>query len=354
MNFKIREESTQDLSVFMNLPPELQVQILSFLPKSDLVSVSRSCHYLSALAKDQSLWTTIKFDFKDVKFYKNMMKSERFNKLKHIEVTNKTNRHGHDVVNIDGILNTKTLTSIKLQRNIILEDSSLAKISQTTSLTSMDISCFRITPSTLTGFSRLLNLKVLKMYDLDQFESKDLENLFSTFKNLKIVEVPSSKIEDRAVATLVRNNTNLNHLVIDHCKNVSSAIVMILARSCPNLQHISMRKCDGVRETDVLHLLSSFPHLRHVGLSRITNKTLIKLLKDCPNIESVSLEYCWVTEKGITELLTSAKRLRNLELVYNTILQVGNNFDEKFKNKNPGSRVKIRVSERPRPLYRTY
>ena len=29
MNFKIREESTKDLSVFMNLPPELQVRILS-------------------------------------------------------------------------------------------------------------------------------------------------------------------------------------------------------------------------------------------------------------------------------------------------------------------------------------
>ena len=77
----------------------------------------------------------------------------------------------------------------------------------------------------------------------------------------------------------------------------------------------------------------------------MSDKALRKILEVCPKMESVSLEGAWVTEKGLTELLTSAPRIKNLDFKKLTLPCVANNFDEKFKIKFPGSRVTVSVKE---------
>ena len=155
----------------------------------------------------------------------------------------------------------------------------------------------------------------------------------------------SASLKDNAIACLVSNNVHLNHLVIDHCKLVTSKGIRILAKACPNLQHVSMKRCDNLREADALHLLSSCPQLRHVGFSRIGDKTMRKILEVCPMMRSVSLQYCQLVSEGaLTELLTSAPRFQKLELIKDTILRVANDFDEKFKIKYPDSKVKIHIA----------
>ena len=107
-----------------------------------------------------------------------------------------------------------------------------------------------------------------------------------------------------------------------------------------------MKKCDKLREADAIHLLSSCPQLRHVGFTRISDKTLRKILEVCPKMRSVSLQYCQlVSERGLTELLTSAPRIQKLELIHDTILRVANDFDEKFKIKYPDSKVNIQIRD---------
>ena len=152
------------------------------------------------------------------------------------------------------------------------------------------------------------------------------------------------RITDSTITCLVQNNVQLIHLAIDHCSLVSSEGIKILAKACPNLQHVSMKKCAELSDVDAILLLSSCPELRHIALSRVSNMSLSKILEVCPKMESVSLEGAWVTEKGLTELLTSAPRIQNLEFKKNTLPCVANDFDEKFKIKFPGSRVTVIAS----------
>ena len=248
---------------------------------------------------------------------------------------------------IDMILDIETLKSFQVDKNIHITESLLTKISQKSNLTRVDVSCYHITSSIISTFGNLTNLRILKLFDLQHLNSEVFESLFSSFRNLRVLEVPSANIKDSAVACLVTNNVHLSHLVIDHCDLVSSKSIQILAKTCPNLQLVSMKKCDRLREADALNLISSCPQLRHIGLSRISDKTLKKVLEACPKIQSVSLQYCQlVSEGGITELLTSAPRFENLELIHDTILRGANDFDEKFKIKHPCSSVRIQIRER--------
>ena len=365
MAVKVENESTEDLSFFDRLPPELQEKILTFLPMPDLFSVFMSSRHLYSLSKRQSLWTQLTLDRKHIKknykFCKDLVKSKRYSKLKSAEITSKS-RMNYDycrysnfvnteiesetkiVKIIDMILDIETLTSIKVEKSILIAESLLSKISQKSSLTRVDASGYHINSSVLTAFGNLTNLRILKMCDMEHLNSVDVEHLFSTLKNLTTVEVQSASLKDNAIACLVTNNVNLNHLVIDHCNLVTSKGIRILAKACPNLQHVSMKKCDKFRQADALHLLSSCPQLRHVGFSRIGDQTLRKILEVCPKMQSMSLHYCQlVSEGGLTELLTSAPRFQKLELIKNIILRVANNFDEKFKIKYPESKVQIKI-----------
>ena len=362
MAVKVENESTDDLSFFVGLPPELQGIILAFLPTQDLFSVFKSSRHLHSLAKRQSLWTQLTLDRKHIKknykFCKDLVKSKRYSKLRSAEITSKSRDYydTSEFVNtefesekkivhmIDMILNIETLTSIKVDKNILIAESLLSKISQKSSLTRVDASGHHMKSSILTAFGNLINLRILKLCDMQHLNSEDFEHLFSSLKNLTTVEMQSASLKDNAISCLVTNNVNLNHLVIDHCNLVTSKSIRILAQVCPNLQHVSMKRCDKLRESDALHLLSSCPQLRHVGFSRIGDKTTRKILQVCPKMRSVSLQYCQlVSEGGLTELLTLAPRFQNLELIKDTILRVANDFDEKFKIKYPDSKVKILI-----------
>ena len=204
------------------------------------------------------------------------------------------------------ILKSETLTSVKIDKNIRLGDSQLSQISEKLSLTRVELAGHYSRASSVSPLCKLINLQTLKLYDMG---TREFDHLFSSLKNLKIVEViedrDNTRITDSTIACLVHNNVKLIHLVIDHCSLVSSTGIKILAKACPNLQHVSMKKCAKLRDVDAIHLLSSCPELRHIGLSRVSDKTLRKILEVCPKMESVSLEGAWVTEKGVTELLTS-------------------------------------------------
>ena len=373
MIVKVSDEPTEDLSSFVELPPELQVTILSYLHTTDLFSVAKSCRNLYLLSKHQSLWTKLTLDWehikKNYKFCKDLVQSERYSKVESALITykqkvpkgnssclitpyyesiSKVSACYEKLVNmIDMILDIETLKWLQVDKNILITESMLTKISKKSNLTRVDVSGYYITSSILSTFGDLTKLQILKLFDLRHLNSEDFESLFSSLKNLKIVEVPSANIKDSDVACLVTNNVHLNHLVIDHCNLLSSKSILILAKTCPNLHVVSMKKCDRLREADALNLISSCPQLRHIGLSRISDKTLKKILEACPKIQSVSLQYCQlVSEGGITELLTSAPRFENLELIHGTILRVANDFDEKFKFKHPCSSVKIQIRER--------
>ena len=357
------EESSENFCHFELLPPEIQETILSYLPAEDLFSVAKTSRSLSSLTKTQSLWTKLTLDWKDI--YENLklckyLIREKYEKMRSAEITQKIKKNHirkQDeefdcklTTKMDLIFKSKTLTSLKVDKKIKLSDSLLSQISEKSSLTRVDLTgCWSKTRN-LSPLSTLTNLHSLKLYSMGHINSEEIDHLFSSMRNLKIVEVPNTTIQDSSIACLVKNNVNLNHLVINYCSLISSRGIKILAKACPSLRHISMKKCEKLREVDALHLLSSCPELRHIGLSRVSDKTLRRIHQVCPKMQSVSLEHAWVTERGITQLLTSAPKLHNMEFIEFSLISVANNFDDKFKIKYPACRVSIKVRKSDWPL----
>ena len=356
------EDSSENFSHFELLPLEIQEAILSYLPAKDLFSVAKTSRSLTSLTKTQSLWTKLTLDWKDIyenlKFCKYFIR-ERYGKMRSAEITKKIKNHTRKqdeefdcklATIMDLIFKSKTLTSLKVDKKIELSDSLLSQISEKSSFTRVDLTgCWSKTRN-LSPLSTLTNLHSLKLYSMGHINSEEIDHLFSSMRNLKIVEVPNTTIQDSSIACLVKNNVNLNHLVINYCRLISSKGIKILAKACPNIQHVSMKKCEKLREVDALQLLSSCPELRHVGLSRVSDKTLRTIHQVCPKMQSVSLEHAWVTERGITQLLTSAPKLHNMEFIEFSLISVANNFDDKFKIKYPACSVSRTVRKSDWPL----
>ena len=352
------EESSENLCHFELLPLEIQEAILSYLPTEDLFSVAKTSRSLNSVTKTQSLWTKLTLDWRDIyenhKFCQDLIKDRCCN-LRSMEITNKIKKdHSRGEFDrklatiMDLILKAGTLRRLKVDKKIEIGDCLLSKISEMSSLTSVDLTGH--SSLSLSPLSNLTNLNSLKLYNMGHIKSEEIDHLFSSMRNLKIVEVPNTTIQDSSIACLVKNNVKLNHLSINYCSLISSEGIMILAKACPNLRHVSMKKCEKLRDVDAIHLLSSCPELRHIGLSRVTDKTLRKICEVCPKMQSVSLEHAWVTEKGVTELLTSAPRIQHLDFIENALLSVANDFDDKFKVKFPSSRVTIKVRKSDYPL----
>ena len=350
---------------FEDLPPEIQETIHRFLPAKDLFSVAQTSHYLSSVTKIQSLWTQLKLDWRDIyeshKFCKDLIK-ERYGKMRSVEITKRTKEKFYSINEneefdrklttlMDLILKSEALTSLKIDMKILVSDSLLSKISEKKSLTRIDLTGAWSKTKTLSPLCNLANLQSLKLYKMGHINSEEIDHLFSSMRNLKIVEVPNTTIQDSSIACLVKNNVKLNHLSINYCNSISSEGIEILAKACPSIQHVSMKmkRCGKLREADALHLISSCPKLRHVGLSRIRDKTLKKIHEVCPEMESLSLEYAWVTVEGMTELLTSAPRILNLDFNEYTPYLAICNFDEKFKKQHPASKVSIEFIHSDRP-----
>ena len=363
MTVNDKEESSENVIEFEFLPPEIQETIHRFLPAKDLFSMAKTSRYLLSVTKIQSLWTQLTLDWRDIyendQFCKYLIK-ERYGKMRSVEITKRTKEKFYSINEneefelklttlMDLILKSEALTSLKIDMKIPVSDSLLSKISEKISLTRIDLTGAWSKTKTLSPLCNLANLQSLKLYKMGHINSEEIDHLFSSMRNLKIVEVPNTTIQDNSIACLVKNNVKLNHLSINYCSSISSEGIEILAKACPSIQHVSMKKCEKLREVDALHLISSCPKLRHVGLSRIKDETLRKILEVCPEMESLSLEYAWVTAEGITELLTSAPRIVNLDFnEYTPHLAIGN-FEEKFKKQHPASKVSIKFIRSDRP-----
>ena len=108
-NFKDRnikdKDCDDDASWLLQLPDELKLEVFSFLPPKDLISLSKTCKELHGVIKDPRLWTELTVDLSETR-RSLLMKVEKFPFLNTLKITNKTG------LNLSGIRHSNKISNL--------------------------------------------------------------------------------------------------------------------------------------------------------------------------------------------------------------------------------------------------
>ena len=299
-----------------SIPKELQLQILSYISYSDLMSVSLTCHRLKDVSRDPALWRTLTLEYERIM---NSTKACRYHVsrctgLKEIVITT----GGMVIVNSDKIVSVimkakGSLTSIDISSS--LSNTSLNKISKMTQLRKLAFHAEKVKADGIYSLASLTELRSLEFRWINVEYMNEWANLFTHLKKLEEVEL--YHISDEVVERLVVNNPNLCHLNISGSPRLTSLSVNLIAENCSQLTHLEIALCFGFSSSDIQKLIRAFPKLTHANFSctKIDDTTLGLLSQNCPELESLNLFLCEnVSELGVEGFITATGKLKYLNI----------------------------------------
>ena len=324
------------------LSDEMVLFILSHLPRKDLVKVSKVSKKFRDLSRDDSLWTDLTLDCKDIKRKADSCRKlvERCKKLAILKISN---RFVNSTVNIMTVVIRAKESLKSLEVNRLLETwtpAAMAKLGQMKNLSclTMDFNSDALKVNGYAGakmledLAKLDKLEVLNLVISHREEGfhprsnslPSMKNVFQTLKKLKNVNIslPDSNYDESLVVTLAKNSPDLTSLRFMNYPPLSEESVDILASSCPSLQELNIRFRDG--GSDINKLSSSFPNLKQLfvrGCEGLDNEKLIEFEK-FKMLEKLELQLDIyisntnksITDSGIERMVNAAKKLKNLRM----------------------------------------
>ena len=211
-----------------NLPDEVLLMIFSFLPKSDLVSLSQTCHGLKHVTRDPSLWTELSLKYEAIKKSTWACRElvSRCTMLKHLTIT--PARHEPDDTDSAKVMSVvekrkDTLTYLKVENGKGFYNSAMTWIIEMTNLRHLEMSAWRLDSS---GLLILTNLTELEEFLIRpcmhacrckiSLPFKAIKHFASSMKKLRILKIPDHDLHITQLSALVQNNP---HLVIHSWKS---------------------------------------------------------------------------------------------------------------------------------------
>eukprot|EP01038_Epipyxis_sp_PR26KG_P006973 gene6973-9533_t len=99
--------------------------------------------------------------------------------------------------------------------------------------------------------------------------SSPMDNISTNLKLISINITGCSFITDNTI--LLLKSQMLQHLVLDHCKQLSSKSIVDVAKNCPNLISFSLNSLPQITDSDVQNILQVCTQLSHLSLDDCTN-----------------------------------------------------------------------------------
>ena len=333
------------------VPRELQHYILSFLSVKDWLRLSETCHGLKDLVRHPALWKKLVFSYVEIKNNTKACRDHvaRCSSLKDLCIKEE---HGEmDRIRCDKIMSVvlkakSTLTTLSIDY-LALSNGSFKKISQMTQLSKLEVRWSKIKSDGIASLANLSELKSLKLnavYRGDDIKSKDLVNFFSRIKKIEEVEIRYHNLNDEVIESLVVNNPNLRHLVINYSFGtyLTGRSLGIIADNCPKLDHIDIGFNKKLQNDDFMQLVSGCSKLKYANFEEtcIEDSVLARLAHDCPDLESLKLSSCdKITEQGIKAFLdkVSEGKFKRLDFEDCDFLLNGNygRLLERLKEEHP-------------------
>ena len=341
-------------NILIMFPRELQHYILSFLSVKDWLRLSETCHGLKDLVRDPALWKKVVFNYVEIKNNTKACRDHvaRCSSLKELCIKEEE----MDRINSDKIMSVvmKAKSTLKtLSMDFLkLSNASFKKISQMTQLSKLEVRWSKIKSD---GIASLANLSELKSLTLNavhrggDITSKDLVDFFSRIKKLEEVEIRFHNLNDEVIESIVVNNPNLRHLVIN-CNFMTNLTFTgrslgIIADNCPQLDHIDIGY-SNIQNDDIMQLVSGCSKLNYANFecTRIEDSALARLARDCPDLETLKLSGCSeITGQGIEAFLDKVaegklKHLDNRDCDFH--LNVKNlKIPERLKEEHPNIEI---------------
>lgn len=171
---------------------------------------------------------------------------------------------------------------------------------------------------------RLENLRNLSLVGSAKLTDTGVRHLVAAAPRLRQINLSKCPfITDRSLSTIANAyRSQLVHLHLGHCENITDKGVRILVEKCPRLNFFDAGNCKYLTDAS-LYALATLPKLRRIGLVRCPNighQGVISLAFPQPGVperplERLHLSYCpKVTLESVLIITNYCKRLVHLSL----------------------------------------
>ena len=209
-----------------NLPDEVLLMIFSFLPKSDLVSLSQTCQGLKHVTRDPSLWTELILKYEAIRKSTWACRElvSRCTMLKHLTITSASPAPDDtDSAKVMSVVVKRkdTLIYLKIENGKgLFYNSAMTWIIEMTNLRHLEMSGLRLESSGLTNLTELQEFLIQpcllnfpthhRMIEKINLPITAIEHFASSMKKLRILKIPYLEITQ--VYALVKNNPHLEQV----------------------------------------------------------------------------------------------------------------------------------------------
>ncbi|XP_063432675.1 F-box/LRR-repeat protein 2-like [Mytilus trossulus] len=327
-----------------SLPPELILNILSYLPQHDLLLRIRNVSkYWNQLAHAPRLWykldvrrseetTSLYLENIDLLcvHIKHLLTDEEF--LVKVCYHRTPKPHFKNLRNLD--LSSVYLATTSVITDFISECTNLESISVRfddsilfrdifKTLSKLNLKDLHINYSgddveflfILEELSRNKYSKTLSIH-CNTIQNNTVRFLLENFQNLKSLDVTSSYLKNDTFMSMQRL-LSLNALSLDYTR-VNDAGLKLIARNVPNLKFFSVVRCEDISDEGIVNIAENCPFLEQIHICRsytISGSTLVAIAKGCPRLQRLSVMACaQMDDAGVESLVMKCKHLQVLIL----------------------------------------
>ncbi|KAJ4319514.1 hypothetical protein N0V94_003848 [Neodidymelliopsis sp. IMI 364377] len=349
-----------------DMPAEIRMQILQYLPPKQIVRCSRVSKSWYAMCFDGQLWS----DLDTSKFYRNISANALINIITSagpfvkdlnlrgcVQLRERWNRNGFleacrnlENFTLEGCRIDRTSIHTFLLSNTRLVHINLSGLAGATNAAMKIIAsnCPKVEVLNISWCNNIDHrglLKVVqgcpKLRDLRAGEVRgwnDLELMAELFKRNtleRLVLMNCDSLNDESLAALIEGvdqevdvltdrpivpPRSLKHLDLTRCRSITDAGLKTLVDNVPFLEGLQLSKCGGLTDDSLTSLLPTLPVLTHFDIEELDalSNNVLKALAEAPcarHLKHLCISYCEnLGDAGMLPVLKACSNLTSLEM----------------------------------------
>lgn len=332
-----------------DLPPELLLHIMSYIPQRDLIlSVNRVCASWNELCLSQSLWTRVNY----FHTYKNIVEPlDHFYNVQHyvqdlsipatflhqvflyyrqLKFFNATSLHITHTIQEDGadsffenlttrfpnLTSLRCTVSVRINMRQCLRD--LCKLNlETINITSYHL--VSLDDDLLYFINRQPHLKHLILYGWYKLRDETIAKILDGFPNISSIDLDTKYISSKAFTTSTKY-TQLSNVSIHSELLDNDGLKSLLERS-HGLRRLDINRCQNITDEGFQSVATNCPILEELRIgassntTRISNETIQAICDRCPKLWRFSKKNCYyINDSNVLYLVKSCIYLKHMNL----------------------------------------
>lgn len=363
---KKKVQKRQNFNMWAEMPAEIRMQILRYLPPREIVKCSRVCKSWHAMCFDGQLWS----DLDTSQFYRNITADALVNIITSagpfvrdlnlrgcVQLREQWNKNGFieacqnlENFSLEGCRIDRTSIHCFLLQNSRLVHVNLSGLTGVTNaaMKILGSNCPRMEVLNISwcnnidsrGLKKVVagcpRLRDLRAGEVRGWEDEELmHELFKRNTLERLVLMNCDSLNDDSLAALMQGIDEevdvltdrpivpvrkLKHLDLTRCRSITDVGLKTLVDNVPHLEGLQLSKCGGLTNSSLMALLPTLPVLTHLDieeLDSLTNDSLKALAEApcAPHLKHLCISYCEnLGDAGMLPVLKACNRLSSLEM----------------------------------------